>query len=285
MTKVSAIIIVAIAAIAAAIGIPFIVHHHAYEAGYHAGYQTGRTDEKHAISRQSEALRKEVAMRDGAHTAPPPICVTVAPKDTFSDLTYDLYGDGEPSAYKAAASAVQGLADPSNPDFVMIGQVLAFPVVLTVRGKKLHASFPEAVRRWKDRHVRKAHASTRIFIEPVPSKPQPQSHVIFPVSDAPNINAFVASTAAELPMFVYYASPSQLARPDPPMIHKKTRKRRVLHAIVRVASGVGFIAADGFIMTARTGNPFVGFGIAGGGAAASFLIRRHEKHLEKEIAK
>lgn len=261
----------------------FFVTHHGGPTRYQAGTsETGKAQAQAHIQPRTEQ------MKPVQQIAEEPICVRVVAGDTFSDLTHDLYGNGEPKVYFIAALAVQGLADPLNPNFIEVGQVLAFPLTLTVGGEELHASYAHAMSRWEDRHERsaraiaRAHARTyamQIFV--TPNLSAPQRKVVFTDPPAPILDAVDAP--APMPLAIMFASPSHLARPDPPQVRKTTRKRRVLHAFVRIGGNVGIFAANGAIMSLRTGNPFVGFGIVGGGTVASFLIHRHERKLQRRL--
>lgn len=72
--------------------------------------------------------------------------------DTFSDLTYDLYGNGTKDFVEAARAGVIGLRNPMNPNYVVSGDYLQFSCTIVVNGKTVYANKFKAKRRWRWRH-------------------------------------------------------------------------------------------------------------------------------------
>ncbi len=77
---------------------------------------------------------------------------TVAKGDTFSDLVYQLYGDGRRETYEAVGLVVKGLRTPDL-DKIYPGQQLSFPAFLMVGKKMLKANRENARRRWFRKHA------------------------------------------------------------------------------------------------------------------------------------
>jgi hypothetical protein len=275
MTRKSAAITAGIVVLAALIGIPFLTHHLGYQSGYRTGYHAGSKKEKELLLRAQTAQANAAARKKKKCLYVRDI---VAPGDTFSALTHDLYGDGTPKVYRAATHVVKGLSDPSNPDVIKIGQILAFPVVLTVGGEKLYASFPDAVRRWDARQAAESDPPALLPVGPLSG---PRVRAYFPDAHAPIIDALdiPSATLSAFP----YALPVSLARPSVPQTRKVRRHKGRI--IVHIFGRIGILAANGLFMTARTGNPYAGFGAVIGGSVVQFFIRRHEQKLERSLRK